>query len=180
MSTGRAQEMQKGGSTVAGCRRSVASSCDERRGSVGCKPRQEAAFEFLRGSVGSAAVVGVGDFPEFGVGIVGEDDLRMTDWNVAVYLAVNQEKWSVCSGYGIFGGDFLHVEVVLETSAEEADVYQGAEDCAAYPGTEMEGLSHAIVGDLAKIGEGGFGGDGAEVRVSREGLEKLCGAHGFA
>ncbi len=44
----------------------------------------------------------------------------------------------------------------------------------------MEGLSHAVIGDLAKIGERGFGDDGAEVRVGVEGLEELCGAHGFA
>jgi len=48
------------------------------------------------------------------------------------------------------------------------------------PGTEVEGLSHAVVGDLAKIGEGRFGGDGAEVGVSLDGLEELGGAHGFA
>ena len=44
----------------------------------------------------------------------------------------------------------------------------------------MEGLSHAIVGDLAEIGEGRFGGYGAEVGMSIEGLQKLRGAHGFA
>ncbi|SPE28483.1 hypothetical protein SBA2_40046 [Acidobacteriia bacterium SbA2] len=44
----------------------------------------------------------------------------------------------------------------------------------------MEGLSHAVVGDLAKIGEGRFGDDGAEVWVGIEGLEELRGAHGFA
>jgi hypothetical protein len=44
----------------------------------------------------------------------------------------------------------------------------------------MKGLTHAVVGDLAKSGEGRFGGYGAEVGVSVEGLEELRGAHGFA
>ena len=44
----------------------------------------------------------------------------------------------------------------------------------------MEGLPHAVVGDLTKISEGGFGDDGADVRVSVEGLEELRAAHGFA
>ncbi len=44
----------------------------------------------------------------------------------------------------------------------------------------MEGLTHAVVGDLAKGGEGGFGGYGAKVWMSVERLEELCGAHGFA
>jgi len=61
------------------------------------EPGQRAAFEFLGGGAQGAAVVGVGDFPELGAGIAGVDDLRMTDWNVAVDLAVNQE-------HGDFGG----------------------------------------------------------------------------
>ena len=134
------------------------------------EPGQEATFEFLRGSAVSAAVVGVGDFPELSVGIARVDQLRMTDWNVAVDLAVNQENRNVCPGDGIFGRDFLHVEAVLKAGAQESDLDEGAEDGAAYPGTEVERLSHAVVGDLAKIGERGFGGDSAEVRVGVEGL----------
>ncbi len=44
----------------------------------------------------------------------------------------------------------------------------------------MEGLAHAVVSDLTKIGEGRFGGDGAEVWMRVERLQELCGAHGFA
>ncbi len=44
----------------------------------------------------------------------------------------------------------------------------------------MEGLSHAVVGDLAKIGEGRFGGYGAEEWVGVERLKELGGSHGFA
>lgn len=44
----------------------------------------------------------------------------------------------------------------------------------------MKGLSHTVIGDLAKIGEGRFGGDGAEVWVGVEGLEELGGAHGLS
>jgi len=41
-------------------------------------------------------------------------------------------------------------------------------------------LSHAVVGNLTKIGEGGFGGDGTEARVCVERLKELSCAHGFA
>lgn len=41
-------------------------------------------------------------------------------------------------------------------------------------------MSHAVASDLTKIGKGGFGGDGAEVRVRVERLEELGGPHGFS
>ena len=44
----------------------------------------------------------------------------------------------------------------------------------------MEGLPHAVVGDLTKIGEGRFGGHGAEVWMGVERLQELCRAHGFS
>jgi hypothetical protein len=50
---------------------------------------QQAVFEFLWGGADGAAVIGGGDFPEFGVWIPLVDDLRMTNWNVAVDLAVD-------------------------------------------------------------------------------------------
>ena len=40
-------------------------------------------------------------------------------------------------------------------------------------------MAHAVVGDFAEIGEGRFGGDGAEVWVRVERLKELGGAHGF-
>ena len=125
-------------------------------------------------------MVGVGDFPELRVGIAGVDDLRMTGWNVAIDLAVNQENRDCCSCGGILWGNLLHVQVVLPTRAEEGDFYERAEECASDPGAQTEGLSHAVVGDLAKSGEGGFGDDGADVRMRVERLEELGGAHGFA
>lgn len=44
----------------------------------------------------------------------------------------------------------------------------------------MEGLTHAIVGDLAKAGERRFGGHGTEVGLDRERLQQLGGSHGFS
>ena len=41
-------------------------------------------------------------------------------------------------------------------------------------------MSHAVVGDLAEIGERRFGGDRADLWVRVERLEELSGAHGFA
>ena len=67
--------------------------------------------------------------------------------------------------------------MVLPTRAEECDFDQRAEKCASDPRAEVEGLSHSIVGDLAKRGERRFDGYGAEVWVRVEGLEKLRGSH---
>ena len=44
----------------------------------------------------------------------------------------------------------------------------------------MEGLAHAVIGDLTKIGEGRLRGYGAEVRMGREGLQELRRSHGFS
>ena len=73
----------------------------------------------------------------------------------------------------------MHVEVVLPAGAEEGDFDQRAEDGASYPRAEMEGLAHAVIGDLAEIREGGFDGDSAEVWVRVERLQELGGAHRF-
>lgn len=43
----------------------------------------------------------------------------------------------------------------------------------------MEGLPHAVISDFTKIGEGRFGGYGAEVWMRVERLEELRGPHGF-
>lgn len=149
-------------------------------GSTRDEPDEEAAFEFLGGGADSATVVGVGNFPELGVGISGADNLRVTQGNVAVDLAVNQENRDCRGCDGIFRGNILHAEVILQAGAEKGNFDEWAEDGASDPRAEVERLSHAVVGDLAKIGEGRFGDYGAEVWVSVEGLEELRGAHGFA
>ncbi len=88
---------------------------------MGNKPGQETTCKFLRGGAGSAAMVGVEDFPEFGVGITGVDDFRMADRNVAVDFAVNQKNWDFGCGNGIFGRNFVHVKFVFQSGSEEGD-----------------------------------------------------------
>jgi hypothetical protein len=144
------------------------------------EPGQQAVLKFLRGCAEGAAVVGVGDFPQVCVWGACVNSLRVTYGDVAVDFAVNQENRDCCSCGGILWGNLLHVQVVLPTRAEEGDFYERAEECASDPGAQTEGLSHAVVGDLAKSGEGGFGDDGADVRMCIERLEELGGAHGFA
>ena len=46
-------------------------------------------FEFLRGCADGSAMTGVGHFPENGVGIALEDIARVSNWNIAVDLAVD-------------------------------------------------------------------------------------------
>jgi len=147
---------------------------------VGNEPREQALFEFLRGGAEGAAVVGGGDLPELGVGSASVNAAGVADRNVAVDFAVNQENGDRGGGGGIFWRNVLHVEVVLQAGADESDLDKRTQDDASNPGAEVEGLTHAVVGDLAKSGEGRFGGDGAEVRVGVEGLEELRGVHGFA
>ena len=80
----------------------------------------------------------------------------------------------------IFGRDVFHVEVVLPAGAEEGDFDYGTKDGASDPRPKMERLSHAVVGDLAKVRERGFSSYGAEVGVGVERLKELSGAHGFS
>ena len=98
MSTGRAQEMQKGGYDcwvrveVAGKRPASRAKKAREMGHPALllgEPTEEAAFEFLRGSAEGAAVVGDRDLPELGVGSVGVDAKGMAEGNVAVDFAVD-------------------------------------------------------------------------------------------
>lgn len=131
----------------------------------------------MRGGAYGSAVVGAGDFPELRVGSAGVNGFGVANGNVAVDLAVDEKNWNSCRCDGVLGRKGRQVEVVLPTRAEERDFDQRAENCASDPRAEVKGLSHAIVGDLAKCGERRFDGDGAEVWVCVKGLEELRGAH---
>src|SRR5580693_6851781 len=113
MSTGCAQEMQKGwarflewkggddsSEALNGPRRS-------RRIRPGLRvswsePRQEAMLEFFGSCAESAAVVGGGNLPELGVGSVGVDAEGVAKGNVAVELAMNQKNRCRGCRCGIF------------------------------------------------------------------------------
>jgi hypothetical protein len=139
----------------------------------------DTVLKFFWSGVECATVVGSGDFPELSVGGEGVNSARVADWNIAVDLAVDEKDWDAGRGGGIFGRDLIHVEVVFPTGAEEGDFDERTQHDASHPGAEVEGLSHAVIGDLAEIGERGLDGDGAEIGVGVEGLQELGGTHGF-
>jgi len=73
----------------------------------------------------------------------------------------------------------IHVEFELPPSAKEGDLHERAEKGTSDPRSNVEGLAHAVVGNLAKIGKRRFYGDGAEMRAGIERLQELCGSHRF-
>ena len=137
-------------------------------------------FEFLWGGADGAAVVGGRDFPKLSVRISGVNDAGMADGNVAVNLAVDEQNRDRGCGHGVFRGNVFQVEVVLQAGAKECDFDERAEEAASDPRTQVEGLSHAVVSDLTKVGEGRLGGYGAELWVGVERLEEFGGSHGFS
>lgn len=134
----------------------------------------------MRRCADGAAVIGVGDLPENYVGIAGLDAAGVAEGNVIVDLAVNQKDRHLGGYDRIFWRNLLHIEAVLQSHVQESEFDDGAEEGASEPGTEVKGLPHAVVGDLAETGEGRFGGDGAEAGLDGERLQELGGAHGFA
>jgi len=134
----------------------------------------------LWGGADGAAVVGGRDFPKLSVRISGVNDAGMAARNVAVNLAVDEQNRDRGCGHGVFRGNVFHVEVVLQAGAKECGFDERAEDGASDPRTQVEGLPHAVVSDLTKIGEGRLGGYGAELWVRVERLEEFGGSHGFS
>lgn len=120
------------------------------------------------------------DFPENRVRIVGVNAKGVAHRNIAVNLAVNEKNRDSGGGDSIFWRNLLHVEFVLPAGVEEGEFDYRPEESASKPGTQVEWLAHAVVGDFAKVRERRFGSDGAETRLDGERLQELCGAHGFA
>jgi hypothetical protein len=147
---------------------------------MGNEPVQQAAIEFLGSAGGGTAVFGAGDFPKLDFGIARMDLAGVADGDVAVELAVDYQNRDKGRDSGIFGRDLIHVEVVLQAGPQERNFHQRTEDGSSEPRAQMEGLAHAVVGDLAKIGEGRLGGNGTEVCMCVERLQELRGSHGFA
>ena len=75
----------------------------------------------MRSGADRAAVVGGRDFPELGVGIMHVNQARVTDWDVAVDLAVNQKNRDCGDCDGVFRRNLLHVEMIFPACAEEGD-----------------------------------------------------------
>lgn len=92
---------------------------------------------------------------------------------------MNQEDRNSGGCDGIFRRDLLHVEVVLPADVEESEFACGAKNGPSEPGTEVKGLTHAVVGDLAEAGERRFGCDRAEAGLHGKGLQELSCAHGL-
>lgn len=145
----------------------------------GGEPRQQALVKFCRSCAYGSTVVGVRDVPENYILVAGLNAARVARRNVAVDLAVNQKNRNLRSCDRIFWRDLLHVEVVLETDVEESKLDDRSKERTSEPGAEVKGLSHAVVGDLAKAGKARFGSDGAEARLDGERLQEFGRAHGF-
>ena len=144
------------------------------------EPCEQVLLEFFWGFADGPTVIGCGYFPQDCFAIARLNLVGMTNRDVAVDLSVDQKDWDLRGGDGVFWCDLLHVESALQADVEEGEFDYWAEKSSSEPGTEMEGLTHAIVGDLAESGERGFCGDGAESRLNRERLQEFCCAHGFA
>src|SRR5882762_8693177 len=127
------------------------------------EPCEQASFEFLRSCADGSAVIGVGNFPEYRVAIAGLDAARVADGYVSVDLAMNQEDGDSRGCDGIFWRNLLHIEPVLRSDVEESEFDDRAEESASEPGAEVEGLAHAVEGDLSEAGERRFRGNGAEM-----------------
>ena len=153
---------------------------DTEKSLVRVEPSQNSFFKFLRGRAVGGAVVSCGNFPKLSVGGECVNSAGVSDWNVAVDFTMDEKDWDVGREGGIFGRDLIHVEVEFPSGAKECDFDQRTKDGASEPGAEVERLSHAVVGDLAEIGEGGFDGDGAEVWMRVERLQELSCAHRFS
>jgi len=201
ISTESAQEMQKavGGFCVdwrcrgQGCRNCGAKKSPgedtemmrEREGrlvqlpGMSREPDQEALFKLSRRSGDGAAVIGVGNLPQDDAGVSGLDTARVANGNVAVIFSVDEEDGNGTGGHCFFGRDLLHVEFELPPSAKEGDLHERAKKGASEPRSKVEGLAHAVVGNLAKIGKRRFDGDGAEMRSGIERLQELRGSHRF-
>ena len=109
-----------------------------------------------------------------------EDLFGVTEEDVAVDCAVDEEDGDGGVGDGFFGGDGVHVEFVAGADVEEREFDEGAEEGASDPRSGVELLAHAVVADFAKAGERGFGCHGTEIGLGGKGLQELSGSHGLA
>jgi hypothetical protein len=125
-------------------------------------------------------VVGVRNFPENSVVVTVMDLPGMTNRNVAIDLAMNEEDGNARGGDRIFGGNLIHVQVVLPADLEESKFDDGAKEGASEPWADMKGLAHAVVRDFMKSGEGRLRSHGTEARLDGERLQKFGGTHGFS
>jgi hypothetical protein len=88
-------------------------------------------------------------------------------------------------GTGVAAAAFLvrpHADQRRTSSAPigERGFDGGTKQCSSQPWAGVEELTHAVAGDLVKLGEWGLGDDGAEIWFHCHGLQELGGAHGFS
>jgi hypothetical protein len=202
LSTGRAQEMQKRVPCkyhvrTAACpaersedlgfgrRQYVTGSKSKvRRRGMLRKPGENALFKFLWRRAHRSAVIGVRNFPEHGLRISLVNETRVSNGNVSIDLAVNQEYGDWRGRDPIFRRDLLQIEPVFPAGPQKCGFDEWTEKRTPEPRShrraEMKRLSHAVVSDFVKIRKRGFSDDGAEMRTGSERLQKLRGAHGFS
>ncbi len=93
---------------------------------------------------------------------------------------MDEENRYVCGGNGILRRNLLHLQSVFPAGSQKGNLYQWPQDGAAKPWTQMERLSHPVVGNLAKGRKGRFSRNRTKVGASFKRLQKLRGTHRFA
>lgn len=147
---------------------------------MGGEPVQDLILELLRGCTHGSAMIGVGNLPERGARIVSVDQARVTYWNVAIGLSVNEKYGNGAGIDGFVWRDSLHVEVVFPAGAKKCGLDYRTKQSLSDPRSKMKRLAHPVVGDFAKVGERRFGHDGTEIGFHGKRLQELSGAHGLA
>ena len=95
-------------------------------------------------------MVGAGNLPENDGRVVTCDRVGVTDRNIAVLLAMDQEDRNTARGCSSQRRNSSQIEVVMPLSVGESRFDDGVEKSTPEPRSRMEELSNAIVGNFAE------------------------------
>src|SRR5215510_3777214 len=112
------------------------------------KPCDQFLSELRRSHTDCSAVICAWNFPKNEVGIVSLDCSRMSNGDIAILHAMNQQNWDMAGRRGLHRRRSGEVEVVVPASISERCFDDGEKQSAAQPRACMGKLTHAIVGDL--------------------------------
>jgi hypothetical protein len=144
------------------------------------KPGDQFVFEFFRRNTDSSTMVGTGNLPKNKGRVVSCDCAGVTDRNIAILLAVDQEDGNVARGRSSLWRDFRQIHVVVPASIGERNFDDRKQDGSAEPRASMKVLANAIVGNLAERRKRGLRSYSAEARLVLQGSQQLCGSHRLA